>query len=73
MKTTIVKPEFTPVSLTITFESQEELNNFGCLCNTFAIANSLTVPHYNQLEKLGADVTTGQAELNTRLKRAFNR
>jgi len=69
MKTTIAEKQFTPVSLTITFESQKELDDFGCLCNSTCIIDNVTMPHYSQLESLGADVGTGRDNLLRKIKK----
>lgn len=69
MKVTTNKPEFTPVSITITFETQEELDKFGCLCNSSAITENVCLPHYSNLEKLGADVDGGVDRLLRAIKR----
>ena len=52
----VPKKEFTPVSLTITFESQKELDDFGSLCNLTCITDNLVMPSYFELEKLGANI-----------------
>lgn len=60
MKTTINsnKSEFKPVSITITFETQKELDDFGCLCNARPIMENVNLPSYSELEKMGADIDT---------------
>jgi hypothetical protein len=39
--TSPVRPLFTPVSLTLTFETQQELDSFGGLLNTWAVVDTL--------------------------------
>jgi hypothetical protein len=62
MKTEIQKSNcFQPVKLTITFESQKELDAFGVLCNTCLITETMNriggdLPDYTVMEDLGANV-----------------
>lgn len=64
MKTEIDKPKptFQPVSLTIRFETQAELDAFGTLCNTSPILEAMRqmgggLPSYGTMEDLGANVS----------------
>lgn len=68
VSTSIDKKGFNPVSLTITFESQKELDDFGCLCNLTAITDTIKVPCYSFLETLGADVDSGADNLMKKIK-----
>ncbi len=68
MKVTTIKPEFTPVSITITFESREELDDFGCLCNSLPIVDNVMLPSYLEIEKLGANIDTGINDLLRKIK-----
>ncbi len=63
MKTTINKPAefFRPCSITITFETQKELDTFGALCNNGPLLDALyktggNLPDYETMKELGADV-----------------
>ena len=59
---------FHPVSITITFESQKELDDFGCLCNLTPIMDTIKVPDYSFLKTLGADIDTRLDEILREIK-----
>ena len=70
MKTTINKPAdfFRPCSITITFETQEELDSFGTLCNNGPILEALAktggkLPSYDLMRELGANIKNVEAQL----------
>lgn len=56
MKTTIPERPFQPVTISITFETQKELDDFGSLCNSAAITDTMSLPHHSQLRALGANI-----------------
>ena len=49
---------FEPVSITITFETKEELDKFGGLCNAGFTSKVFILPRYSFMEDIGADVHT---------------
>jgi hypothetical protein len=66
--------KFAPVTMSLTFETQNELDAFGCLVNASVIIDSIEVmggslPTYRQLEEVGANIgktdTFLKALLNT--------
>lgn len=77
MKTEISnKPQFNPVSVTLTFETQEELDAFGALSNSSVIREALNdiggeQPSYHIFEAAGASLSTGalNSALNSALKK----
>lgn len=70
MKTVASKKEFTPVSITITFESQKELDDFGTLCNYAPLNSIMIMPDYEEFAKLGADIHHTE-KLTQKLKKWF--
>ena len=64
MKTIIQKlekPEFKPVTISLVFETQKELDAFGVLCNTALISDTIQkiggkLPEYYEMEEAGANV-----------------
>lgn len=59
---------FHPVSITITFESQKELDDFGTLCNLCCITENVTVPHWRTFNSLGANIRN-TTELARKIKK----
>ena len=60
MITTINKPEFKPVSITLTFETQKELDMFASLQNTSiyyktAIGLGIPIVPMRELREIGAE------------------
>jgi hypothetical protein len=56
-----IKPQFTPITIEITFESQRELDVFGSLCNTDMVVYAVqdeggSIPTYNFMQNIGADI-----------------
>lgn len=52
---------FLPVSIEITFETQDELDAFGSLCNTSFVVDAMSkvkgkLPSYETMEDFGADI-----------------
>jgi len=88
MKHTIVreKAEFKPVTISITLETQAELDAFGSLCNCNPIEESfvafgIKLPHYSEMLALGADISNttkllnqlfSHPYINHRLKSTYN-
>lgn len=62
MKTKITHGKtFHPVSITITFETQKELDVFGTMCNCAPIHDTVAnlggkLPDYDTLSKVGSDI-----------------
>lgn len=72
------KPEFTPRSITITFESQAELDAWACLFVTTAInraiCNTFGVKYpelWVDLQKLGGDTSRQWQKLENALREEF--
>jgi len=56
MKATIEKEtSFKPVSIRLTFETQDELDRFGSLCNTVG-PNKFSLINCKLMESAGADI-----------------
>ena len=56
-----IKPQFTPVTIEITFESQRELDVFGSLCNAGPVITAIkneggSMPTYHFMQHIGADI-----------------
>lgn len=61
MKTIIAEIGFKPVSVTLVFETQKELDAFGSLCNCVPILSAISslngrLPDANALTKIGANI-----------------
>jgi len=61
MKVNTSQPLFQPVSITITFENQEELDTFGSLFNCNCLASAVeksfnTEDIYNAVRNAGGDI-----------------
>lgn len=75
MKVTTNKPapEFTPVDLTLTFETQEELDKFATGFNYTPITEALVGKYYSSvldaLRKLNANFYANRAEMILMMKR----
>lgn len=63
--------EFKPVSMTITFETQKELDDLGTLFNLCCICDTIEVPNYLSFEELGGD-TDNTSELLAKIKKHPN-
>lgn len=56
-----IKPQFTPITIEITFESQRELDVFGSLCNISQVITAVqdeggSLPTYHFMRNIGADI-----------------
>jgi hypothetical protein len=61
MKTILIpspaeKLPFKPVTIQLTFETQEELDQFGGLCNVSFVRRSYDLPSYTFAASIGAEV-----------------
>jgi len=55
MKVEIIKPSFVPVTVMLKFETQDELDKFGSLCN-FAGLAQYGLPIWRDVRDAGADI-----------------
>jgi hypothetical protein len=69
--------KFTPKTLSITFQTQDELDAFGALCNCPRARNAMRenggeMPHFKTLKDMGADIEKYFPSVNRALVHYLN-
>ena len=70
--------KFVPVTMSLTFETQNELDAFGCLVNAAVVIDAVqavggNLPTYNQLVEVGANIDKTDAFLKAVLNTFYIR